>query len=310
MSKIIGKGAYGCVYSPPLKCKDDECPSSNPKCVNGVSKLSSRTTSINERNLTSSIDFIDLRQVYHIGNPTYCKPEDTFVNNCNVSGIINLQNEDLRLLIFNHGGERFDNVIEKHRINIDKFINGFKNIFFAVKDMSEHGFVHSDIKGDNILIDDKYNFKLIDFGLSWTDIPKIQAKHNYWPPEYPLLGSEHDNEEYDVIIDFIDKDLKLLNHDELEKLLEQKFSDDFINTLHKLSGEEIFKIIKSKVDLYSIGVMIAELYYTSINSTVLNFIMSPPMIKLVERMTDEDFFKRITPQEAYDRYSIISKKIY
>ena len=313
MSKIIGHGSYGCVYKPPPKCKNNECLPSNPKCVKGVSKLTFEKEAKEEVEHVSMIDKIDPKQIYHIGDPVVCDPEQSFdTSDCSA-----VENEtDLKFLIYDDGGETLINFINLDNIDVVKFIKGFANLFFAIKEMSKHGFVHADIKGNNIVVDKEYNFKLIDFGLSWGTIPISQSEYEYWPPEHVLLGSQNSGDTYKSVVSLLDANKKVMSRNKFVKMLGKDISDEFWEKFSHTSSDETFKIIKSKVDLYSLGIMIKNLYilliYLSKNDNIAshieNFIKSPPMMTLIKQMLDEDFYERLTPQQAYDRYLIISKK--
>ena len=328
MSKIIGKGTYGCVYKPPPKCKNPEdCPPTKEKCVKGVAKLTFEKEAKEEVEHVSMIDKIDLNQIYHIGDPVVCDPEESFdTRGCNVIEEEEEEEEeeegseeegkkkqptlkDLKFLIYDDGGAIFNDVLFSDNLDAVKFIKGFENIFFAIKEMSKHGFVHADIKAPNIMVDAKYNFKLIDFGLSWNTIPIVQSDYEIWPFEYPLLGSqEYGNNEDEKIEKVEGYRIKVLR-DDFNSTLGKVVSDKFWNKFKHTSGRETFKSIKSKVDLYSLGIMIKKyILIKQINYDIKNFFKSLSMKELVEQMIDENFYERLTPQQAYDRYLEISKE--
>ena len=150
MSKIIGKGTYGCVYKPPPKCKKiEDCPPTKEKCVKGVSKLTFEKEAKEEIKHISMIDKIDPKQIFHIGNPIVCDPEQSFdTSDCSAIGY----KKDLKFLVYDDGGTTFGNFIKLDNLDIIRFIKGFSNLFFGIKEMSNNGFVHADIKFDNIML--------------------------------------------------------------------------------------------------------------------------------------------------------------
>ena len=307
MSKIIGEGQSGCVFKPPPKCKKiKDCSSSKEKCIKGVSKLTVEKEAKEEVEHVSIVDKIDPKQIYHIGNPIVCDPKESFdVGTCDF-----LDPKKSKFLIYDDGGKTLNNVIKLDNLDIVKFIKGFSNIFFGIKEMSKHGFIHADIKGDNIMVDEKYNFKLIDFGMSWNAIPTNNSTYILYPSDQSLLGNEYDGDTYESVVQKLNNYRKLISRDEFVKILGKPVSDEFWEKFSHTSGEETFRIIKSKIDLYSLGIYITVylLITTPINDDIKKFFNSPPMVTLVKQMLDEDFYERYTPQQAYDRYLIISKK--
>ena len=308
MSKIIGKGTYGCVYKPLPKCKNiEDCPPSKEKCVKGVSKLTFKDAANEEVKHVLIIDKIDPNQIYHIGDPVVCDPEKSFdTNDCSsVKG-----EKDLKFLVYDDGGTPFNEFIYSDNLDVVKFIKGFENIFFAIKEMSEHGFVHADIKGPNIMVDEKYNFKLIDFGMSWTNVPIINVDYVFWPPEYVLLGSQKYFDDEDIKIEQLEDYRSSIPRYEFVKMLGKDVSDKFWEKFKHTSGEETFRIIKSKVDLYSLGIYIKKyIRFIFIKNIKLgSFLKSIPMDELIEQMIDENFYERLTPQQAYNIYLEISKE--
>ena len=47
-----------------------------------------------------------------------------------------------------------------------------KQLLSCLKHIYEHGLVHRDIKLDNLLLDEEYNLKMIDFGFSTESVGK------------------------------------------------------------------------------------------------------------------------------------------
>lgn len=64
------------------------------------------------------------------------------------------------------GGELFDHIVEKEKLNEDEARYFFRQVVSAVSYMHDEGFAHRDLKPENILLDKHQNLKLIDFGLS------------------------------------------------------------------------------------------------------------------------------------------------
>jgi len=183
MNKIGGayvdEGSFGCVYRPPLRCKGS---SERPK--NKVSKLMKKDDAIKEHSITNVIDKIDNTYKYHLKRPTICKPAkpdkkiDNNLHECFVAAINGAPQEKgwkdrFRILQYKDGGVSMDNILKSifqgnKDLNRMKLIASLENLFYGLKDMYEHEFLHGDIKDENILFNKKtYRFNFIDFGLSY-----------------------------------------------------------------------------------------------------------------------------------------------
>ncbi|KAM3335879.1 hypothetical protein ACQJBY_030046 [Aegilops geniculata] len=63
-------------------------------------------------------------------------------------------------------GELFDYIVEKGRLQEDEARRIFQQIISGVEYCHRNRVVHRDLKPENLLLDSKYNVKLVDFGLS------------------------------------------------------------------------------------------------------------------------------------------------
>eukprot|EP00794_Sanderia_malayensis_P007224 gene7224-8032_t len=76
-------------------------------------------------------------------------------------------NEDI-YMVLEHlaGGELFDYIVAKEKLNEDEARRFFRQIISAVAYMHDKGLAHRDLKPENMLLDEVNNVKLIDFGLA------------------------------------------------------------------------------------------------------------------------------------------------
>ena len=140
---LIGKGTYGCVYDPPVKCKKDVC--ENKQCTGRVSKVMSMKAAIDELKQIINIDRIDPSNEYHIGNPKICNQIDFSQeekNQCDVSM------EHPVSLYYEFGGIPFDKI--DHNSG-EKIFRAMGNLFKGIVMFNHSGFIHNDIKEPNIM---------------------------------------------------------------------------------------------------------------------------------------------------------------
>ncbi|KAH7337919.1 kinase-like domain-containing protein [Pyrenochaeta sp. MPI-SDFR-AT-0127] len=100
------------------------------------------------------------------------------------------------------GGELFDYIVNNGRLQEDKARKFFQQIVCAVEYCHRHKIVHRDLKPENLLLDDHYNVKIADFGLSniMTDgnfLKTSCGSPNYAAPEV-ISGKLYAGPEVDV----------------------------------------------------------------------------------------------------------------
>uniref|UniRef100_T1J219 non-specific serine/threonine protein kinase n=1 Tax=Strigamia maritima TaxID=126957 RepID=T1J219_STRMM len=71
----------------------------------------------------------------------------------------------MEVKVYCPGGELFDYIVEKDRLDEKEAMNFFRQIVAAVAYMHHYGYAHRDLKPENLLLDNDLNLKLIDFGL-------------------------------------------------------------------------------------------------------------------------------------------------
>ena len=306
----IASGKYGCVYKPPIHCQPSLCNVSInfERCNKGVSKLMSYEHAVDEYNEHSKIVSL-IGDKYNLRTPLLCKPTLNSLSKYDECKSIK-DGDEKGLLIFDDAGKTFFNKLKEQMFSILKFKVGMLSLFEGVMYMSEHGIVHGDIKENNIMVDVDYNFKFIDFGISWTDEPLGQAIVFWWPPEYYLLGTHVTKIKGGKLV-YVTKHFKLSEWYKIMKTLitepDPRLPD---NIRIKLSHEEmknLYELIKSKVDVYSLGILLKHSKKSN-NPYYNEFLNDPNMISLIDAMTDKDVTTRLSAKEAYEAYKIIIGK--
>ena len=194
--KAIGAGSYGCVFDPPLLCDNTDMFPYNPA---QISKLMYKNEAIEEMELMTYVqgivqtipnnDKYFLLKDVNMCNPAelsdtdledYDKECTLFTKSHNGNNIlssdVNMNLDKLLLINMPNGGMSLSSVfetilsepIEKTRNELFIFINNklielLKN---GIIPLNQKGFLHSDIKDDNILVGIDNNVRLIDWSLS------------------------------------------------------------------------------------------------------------------------------------------------
>ena len=198
---FIGEGTYGCVFRPPIKCKNGK------KYGTGkVSKLMTDRAAQKEVKEYDILKNVDPQELYYPGPPISCKadPIDASTeikpNDCKL-----LQKDpnidNYSLLIYNDGGVDLD-VFCKDKLDAylaidpqkqtDLFFLNAHNLLKGVQLFIKEDFIHHDIKPGNIVFEPStYKFNFIDFGLSKNYsvlfnelIMRTRAEPFHW--SYPL----------------------------------------------------------------------------------------------------------------------------
>jgi len=202
--KIIGKGKYGCVIKPALKCINQKQPSNN---TNTISKITNEEEAKREHSFMSDLREKDPELKKYILSSTVCIPEisdNSYVrkkNNNPFKSIFtdcnfNITALKARLLQMNYGGPTMQQYVEsipnKPKTSQKKFLQAISKIIHCLELFQKYNVMHCDIKLANILYNEKSgDIKIIDFGLAHKiDDYKnkmrnepIFEKSDYQPPE-------------------------------------------------------------------------------------------------------------------------------
>lgn len=174
--RLIGKGSYGCIYKPALKCKGSDVRK------DGVTKIMKRSYAIEELDSQKKVDEIDKDYEYHMNPPTICElgdyneEADQNLEECELIPY-EMSDEEIKenfvLLQLKYGGLSLHDFMRENKDlykNMKKgkiMILQMKNLFKGLVEFDKHNFTHLDIKSQNILYDSNKNrFNYIDFGLS------------------------------------------------------------------------------------------------------------------------------------------------
>lgn len=183
MSKVLGEGSYGCIHLPSLTCNNK----TNIKYNNNyVSKSLIDNDSDIEKHHMNFIQKIDPTFEYHLKTGEECKLDNNKLNNkaldkCSIFEN-RINNNNIKLLIMENGGlniEEYSETIKTKKQSLLFWIKIQKTIK-AVQLYLKHNIIHNDLKGQNILFNEKtQKIAIIDFGLMHSKKTKENASKNY-----------------------------------------------------------------------------------------------------------------------------------
>ena len=83
-----------------------------------------------------------------------------------VTQIIETKKDIYLIMEYADGGELFDYIVKKKRVDEKEAAGFMQQILAGVEYLHENGIVHRDLKPENLLLDSAGNIKIVDFGLS------------------------------------------------------------------------------------------------------------------------------------------------
>jgi len=200
---VIGEGTYGCIHKPSLHCNN-----SDMNYENKVSKILKNKEADKEMSEFNSISNLDTNNEFYLGVPHRCSPAKTQENieaieKCKNGKKLVQQLQNYSLLVMEDGGmdlDKYGKILksrepnEENREKMELFWIEAHRILIGLREFSNHGLVHHDLKPQNIVFNEEINrLNFIDFGLMDTKSNLINSAlkgqypfsifYWYFPPE-------------------------------------------------------------------------------------------------------------------------------
>ena len=263
---IIGQGAYGCIYKPAIKCKEE----SPTNYITKVQRLD--TVAENEINTEKKIKEIKNYQNYFAPIEKTCKLNVANISQSQINycEIYNNKNEfisnqikyvgeqTLHTSLFNHlksNEKRFDKVLKKT----------FLDLLKSLEILNKNNFVHMDIKENNIMVKSHQPTPIIiDFGLTFsTKSYKAEDVFFMYVNDYSPWTLDQ------TMISYV---INKVNDWKNKEVLESEIKlviNDFVKYRNFLTSKNQKTYIKDQIEYYKkyVGKPWSELYDDLMNET-------------------------------------------
>lgn len=199
--KYMGEGTYGCSLDPAPKCFTAEkqiISGKKSKSKLTIGKVMSKTDAFEgEMEIAKKLYKVDPTQKYLLYPQTHCyvKYED-FIKVQGAAKCDTIRKDSVMgMLKMANGGITLEDYVQKNNLDVHTFVKMMKHIAEGVRLMDKKGYVHHDLKFNNILVNPLTGEpRIIDFGLmvKKTEVfteanPYLHARYWLHPPEYRFI---------------------------------------------------------------------------------------------------------------------------
>jgi serine/threonine protein kinase len=339
---FVGQGTYGCVYRPPLKCKD--------KTINippgKISKLMLDAAAKKEVKEYTNIAQIDTTDKYYPGSPIQCKADPVDIrqnvstNDCGVYSDNPFPNK-YSLLFYTDGGVDLGKFVKNNltsylgspirREQVDKFMLHAHDLFKGLHLFSQHNFLHHDLKPGNIVFEPStYKFNYIDFGLSTKSdklikemIKQKDGEQFHWsyPFEFGLMNAGSPYYFYtkltDQTISKMDRELRGIFKNKIKQNNYMVKADSYHSTFEFMANastnEHVNDVINNYVDGFILGLNEARRTHMSYENFVRKCVLSADTYALgftMNHMINAFYKEGAMPKPVYNDFRKVFEAMF
>jgi serine/threonine protein kinase len=278
--RFVQQGSQGCIYSPALRCRGS--PGRNPDVL---SKLTNEANGQYEMAIRDLLAPIDPTQKYFVYATHMCSvapedldPAENSLAPCNLIGKrFKADLSDAVSVEFPFGGTDLTDFRMSYEDYIP-FFTGLASLLEGLVLLHRNNIIHLDIKAENIVAkkqqDGSYQLRFIDFGfmtpvLSYNirnpPIPLQQLP--YWPIDMLFIDSRFKPEFInEKLLERFKKDIEPLVKSALPEpslFLETTVSEikELYEASQKYTRDEQLDLILKAADIYSMGILLAQLFF-------------------------------------------------
>lgn len=351
--KYLGEGTYGCGFYPALYCKDD---GPNRK-KDTLSKLMLQDHADEEWRAHKLLHSVDPDQLFFLYPTNKCKPDfkrmrelkngENNLEACTIYTKKLMKRPYDAVIIESRMGGKDLYSITLNTGQYLPFFKGFEQLLEGLTLLHLKDIVHLDIKDKNLVAEQgnsgRFDFHFIDFGFACaiTDFDKtypaipVDSSYVVWPYDTRFSSTSFTEEQIDT--ESIEEWKALgkkyfgsfLFLPEIQAFREEQYKEEF-NKLSKGDRTEMLKIILKGTDVYSLGLVLGQLWYRFIGHSHADRLVktgkilakknsrinspqekwhsdvaknvSKPLFELVADMMQPDLNLRISAEQAYERY--------
>lgn len=268
---LIGTGMEGCIFKPALPCKSKKIDVDNM-----VSKVVLRTEDREYEKLLTISKIPAIRNYFIM--PIKCQANqsnpDQDWDKCLLTG------KPIRVIQLPYGGKTFTEFAEDYNWLSTNLMRVLLHLVEGLYILQKTGWRHTDIKSDNIVIDEKGVARFIDMGLAMNiknldsaELKKFTTYNLNWsnlPVEYQIFAARMDK----IDLSFVKKQLykKNLHMQYLEQMYPDRtsFNDAFVSIVRDdilpKNIEKYYEKYSDKMDAYCLGFMLYKQYYGFLQS--------------------------------------------
>ena len=273
--RLFDEGLYGCIFTPPLQCKNKAQKPLEEMNMTPVSKLILKDAANFEYSISKVIHQIPLWKNYFVVSESICDPapqqKEKELYACPV--LENRKLSDFRILTMPYGGVPLINY--KINIRVFDFIHFVEHLIEAGALLTLFGIVHRDIHQGNILVDDNEVPRIIDFNLAIiaseeVSVKKLKHKYEFGiaqePPDSTLVNAVMLGFDSERVIDTIIDKKPIMR--KIRSILGISASEQrgelegfFMSSKSAKAGDSVkwFSTYWKTIDSWAIGVNIVDL---------------------------------------------------